>query len=59
MLRNLGSFLSILIVFRIAVSVYWVNVIKLVDIRNIKMCLSLLAKRNTDAWPMNTVEYHC
>ena len=24
-----------------------------------KMCLSLLAKRNTDAWPMNTVEYHC
>ena len=45
MLRNLGSFVFILIVFWLIVGVYWVNIIKLVYIRNIKMRLSLLTKR--------------
>ena len=39
------SFVFILIVFWLIVGVYWVNIIKLVYIRNIKMRLSLLTKK--------------
>lgn len=44
-LRFSFSFVFILIVFWLIVGVYWVNIIKLVYIRNIKMRLSLLTKK--------------